>query len=295
MDRILAIVNDDANRYRIVKNRIDKYALYGNVESLINDSIQYEPDTSLENEDSWYFDAKFSTKDYSIDLIRNFKNNNGTVGFIDIEKNDIDKISCLVIIREISKTKKYIIFQKVTPKKMLRNKTVLEFNLVIKAKFKLDDIEIKEERNQIIINDYPDAIYSIDEDKLYFKKLENIGSIFKGIVELYREATNDEIEKFLHSDFVNTSANFFAKDVKVSNRKRIALVSDALDRLPKDEKRKIITYTRKYCPHLSYKKDRFQISSDKELKDLLYGIQEKYFTTEITGKKKCANSMFDIE
>ncbi len=295
MDRILAIVNDDANRYRIIKNGVDKYGLYGDVESLINDSIQYKPDTSLENEDSWYHDAEFSTKDYCIDLIRNFNDFNGTVGFVDIEKNDIDKISCLIIFREINKTKKFIIFQKVTPKKILKNKTVLEFNFVVKAKFKLDDIEIREEKNQIVINDYPDAIYSVGEDKLYFKKLESIGSIFEGIVQLYREATEAEVENFLHSDFVNTSGDFFSEDVKVSNRKRIALVSDALNKLPKDKKKKIISYTRKYCPHLSYKRDKFEISSDKELKDLLYGIQEKYFTTEITKKKKCANSMFDIE
>lgn len=74
MDRIIAIVNDDVNRYKIIKNGVDKYGLYGDVESLINDSIQYKPDTSLGNEDSWYHDAKFSTKDYCIDLIRNFNN-----------------------------------------------------------------------------------------------------------------------------------------------------------------------------------------------------------------------------
>ena len=46
----------------------------------------------------------------------------------------------------------------------------------------------------IILNNSADAVYNISLDKLYFRKLETIKSMFKGIEELYREATQEEVD-----------------------------------------------------------------------------------------------------
>lgn len=286
LNRILARVKDKTNRYRIVKEDIEKNELYGDIRELIKDSKPYEPDTSLDNDDCLYHIDGFSNKEYCIDLIKDnaFAE---TTQFVHISTKDLEIVKFLITYKNVTGSDGYMIFQKVSSNKILRNKKILSF--------KTNNVEIIAGSNEIIISDYPDAIYSISEDRLYFKKLLNLDSIFKKISELYREATNEEVEKFLNSDFITIGEDFRVEQIKINNRKRIALVSDALNELPKDKKKKLISYTKKYCRHLNYNKGKFEISSDKDLKDLLYGIQEKYFTTEITRRKKCANSMFDIE
>ena len=57
-------------------------------------------------------------------------------------------------------------------------------------------MKIRETGEGIIINDIPDAVYIKSEDTLYFQRLETISPIFKGIEKLYREATQEEVDRF---------------------------------------------------------------------------------------------------
>ena len=65
-----------------------------------------------------------------------------------------------------------------------------------------DTIRLDQGEKSIVINFIPDAIYVKDDDILYFKKLSAISPIFKGIDELYREATEEETKEFLQNDFI---------------------------------------------------------------------------------------------
>lgn len=94
-------------------------------------------------------------------------------------------------------------------------------------------------KHGIIINDVPDAIYVKDEDCLYFKKLETVAPIFKGIDELYREATDEETKHFLENDFIELKNDFNFESVKKSNRKRIALAMKTLNEFSDDQKTEI--------------------------------------------------------
>lgn len=73
----------------------------------------------------------------------------------------------------------------------------------------------------IILNNYLDAIYDIENDILYFRDLGRIKPIFKGIEELYREATQQEVTDFLSNDFLELTDEYTALKVKSANRKRI--------------------------------------------------------------------------
>ena len=60
----------------------------------------------------------------------------------------------------------------------------------------------------IVIKSYPDAIYDKSSDSLYFKKLQSITSIFIGITDLYKEATQEDTEEFLNKDFISLKSRF---------------------------------------------------------------------------------------
>lgn len=65
-----------------------------------------------------------------------------------------------------------------------------------------------EPQDLLVIKDIPDAVYIIKDDKLIFRTLSSISNIFKGIEDLYREATNTEVQQFLESDFIDLKEDF---------------------------------------------------------------------------------------
>ena len=116
----------------------------------------------------------------------------------------------------------------------------------------------------IVIDNYPDAIYVKNEDILYFKKLTAITGIFRGIDQLYQEATQEETEEFLENDFILLDKNYSADKVKKANRKRIAMAMATLQQFTPAQKQDIFTYIREYCDDLVFDEDdeNFTISGE---------------------------------
>lgn len=76
-------------------------------------------------------------------------------------------------------------FQKITPSLFIKRKTIAFGEVAI----------IEESKERLVINSLPDAIYRKASDSLLFRDLVTISSIFKGIDVLYKEATEDEVER----------------------------------------------------------------------------------------------------
>lgn len=150
-----------------------------------------------------------------------------------------------------------------------------------------------EQDKSIRIKEFPDTIYQKSVDTLYFKKLENLTKIFLHIEDLYIEATDDEVESFLNSDIVN-SDNFKKENVKSLNRKRIAMLKDKYNHHSNEEKQELKIYIHQYSPDLAFDNDKFKINNDQDLKKLIYGIEQRYFTTEIDKERYVANSRIVI-
>lgn len=64
-----------------------------------------------------------------------------------------------------------------------------------------------EPQDLLVIKDIPDAVYIIKDDKLIFRTLSSISNIFKGIEDLYREATNTEVQQF-RKRFIDLKEDF---------------------------------------------------------------------------------------
>ena len=148
---------------------------------------------------------------------------------------------------------------------------------------------------EITVHDVPDAIYDRANDRLYFRKLEAVTGIFDGIDQLYREATKEETETFLQSDFISLSNGYTPDKVKTANRKRIALAVETLSKLKKSQRKKMVKYIGEYCPDLKVDENTFEIGSENDLKLLLYGIEQRFYTTEIGKERRLANSVIRLE
>ena len=261
------------NKYRKITSDDNFY--YKLPEDLDN-PIEYLPDHNLD-EDSWFAISEFSKKPYCLDIL---KNNFESVEYLQLEKLEIDKIDFIFSYQD----KNEYYFQR-----------VLSSHIVSKKLLYLGDaFEFKENTKFIVINDIPDAIYLKNQDKLYFKKLTSITSIFKGIEELYKEATEEETKEFLEQSFICLDQGFSSKKVKKSNRKRIAMAMDTMKNFNNDEKEKIFDYIKDYCPNLERKKGAFVVRSDEDLKSILYGIDQRYYTTPVKNEKRIANSIIPI-
>ena len=63
------------------------------------------------------------------------------------------------------------------------------------------------------------------------------------------------------------------------------------------QKQQIVPYINEYYPtklKLDQNNEKFVISNDNELKMLLYGVQERFYTTTFGGEKRVANSVLTI-
>ena len=112
---------------------------------------------------------------------------------------------------------------------------------------------------------------------------------------MYREATDEEVNDFLRYDFINVGENFKLASVKTNNRKRIALLKDRYAGFSAEQKIELNKYIHNYESELPFQNGKFEIQSDQDLKRLLYGIDQRYYTTPIEKETRIANSITKID
>lgn len=261
----------ERNKYRMILST-DTH-IYSTEDISINSSTPYGPGTLVEPGE-WFYVQEAATQSYAIDLI---KNEYGSVEFNTMEKNEFGTVD--FIFMEINNL---ICFQNVSKARLISKKCI---------SFGRDNFEYNDDQCEIVINPIPDAIYNKEIDVLYFKRLESITSIFKGIDQLYKDATSEEVTEFLSSDFIELKDGYNASDVKTANRKRIALAKITLERLDQDSRQNIFTYIGEYCPNLKKTETSFEIANEEDLKMLLYGIEQRFYTTIVGEEKRIANSV----
>lgn len=235
---------------------------------------EYE-DGYLLGEEEWHRISDFSDKDYFPDFLGEPFN---SVDYNQIQLNEYGNIEYIFEHQQAA-----FFFQKIAPKQLMR-KSYLQVS---------QEPRILRNRRFIVLENDPSAIYLKDRDVLLFRNLFAIKSIFKGIEELYKEATNEEVEEFLENRFIELSDDFSAEQVKRANRKRISAAMETIRSLSRRDRRNMFSYIQEYCPDLPLNDDEnaFQISSETTLKHLLYGIDQRFYTTPRGGEKRLANSI----
>lgn len=260
-------------------NKIRKILSNDTIYSLPNDlgnHVEYYADHKLD-EDSWFGIENFSSKPYCIPLLKDTFN---SADFDSLDSINAEKIDYICSYQNNSEFH----FQRVTKTQLVKRKTLTLG----------DNCSFSENNRIIVIHERPDAIYLKSNDILYFKSLSTIAPIFKGIDELYKEATEEETKNFLGSDFISLKDDFSSEMVKKANRKRIALAINTLESFNDDEKTTVFDYIKDYCPDLELEENSFVISSEDQLKSLLFGIEQRYYTTPVKGEKRLANSVISL-
>lgn len=238
----------------------------------------YSPDHNLD-EDAWFKIEEFSKKDFCIDII---KKNFDSKDYEDLKKSQFSDISYILSVQGED-----FYFQKVTPSLYINKKTIAFGDSVI----------VEENKNSLLVNTFPDAVYLKTLDILIFRNLSTISSIFKGIDQLFKEATNEEVGKFLAESFISLAGEYEASSVSKPNRKRIALALDTLTKMSAQDRTDMMAYINDYCQHtlkFDAASNKFEISKDDELKFLLYGVEQRFYTTRFGNEKRLANSIQPI-
>lgn len=235
----------------------------------------YSPNYKLD-EDEWFRLSQFRTRGFSNPLIgTRFTSTN----FNQLKTKDYPSISYLCF-----KQNHFFLFQKLNPSQLISKKW-----------FEISNApSLESNKSIVVLSIFLDAVYDESSDLLYFKDLVRIKKIFPGIEELYRVATHAEVESFVSNDFIQLSTTYGIDRIKVANRKRIASVVDRLSGLSKKEIKSLVAYTKSYCG-VQYSKGKFQISSEDELKRVLYGIEERYYTTKMSKERRLANSVMSLD
>jgi len=250
--------------------------IYESKDVLVESSYDYMAGATLEYGE-WFKITKASQQSFAIDLIsQHFE----TVDFDSLDRRDFKQIDYLFVKNETT-----IYFQNVSKTKLASKKRIGSVG---------ESFKYESNSEEVVINEYPDAIYSGESDELYFRKLEPIIGIFKGIAELYREATDEETERFLQSEFITLKNDYGTVKVKTANRKRIALAVKTLSEMSPDDQSNIFSYIGEYCPDIKTENNTFSVGSEDELKMVLFGIEQRFYTTPVSKEKRIANSVIPI-
>jgi hypothetical protein len=266
---IFGKVKRKQNLFRIIETKKEVY----NTANIDLNGIDYNPSTLIEDEEIYQL-SNFSQSGYCLNFLTEYLN---TVDFNQITNSDLKKLSFICTIQE-----NLFFFQNINSSYFISKKW-----------FSIDELTLETEKPIITINPLADAIYNKDNDTLYFKKLTAVQKIFKGMDQLYKEATEAETQNFLQSEFLEVTDDFPPNLVSIPNRKRIGLVNETLIRLSDDEKVAIYNYTNEYG-QVTYKNGKFKIENDEDLKFVLWGIEQRFYTTQIGGEKRVANSIISI-
>lgn len=277
MDQILARVK--RKRAKPYFKLISDEQLFEPISVNLESCVRYEPDHNLD-EDAWFKIDNFSNQEFCLDIL---KSDFDSKDYDDLVKEQFSEITYIISVQSEN-----FYFQKITPRLYVTQR-FLAFSEIAK---------LEESSNRLSINPTPDAVYFKQEDTLIFRKLAIISSIFKGIDQLYREATNEEVEQFLGESFIKLENDYERDKVSKPNRKRIGLAMKTVEDMSNDNRTHLLTYIDEYCDKkLTFDEEnqQFSISTDDELKLLLYGLEQRFYTTEIGHEKRVANSVTKME
>lgn len=242
----------------------------------VSSCSEYDPSTLLD-EAEWFKLSGFREKPYCPEAVRE-----GLVSadVPELEKSQFEDISYLMSVQSGA-----FFFQRVRPSAVLRRKSLVYGDVA----------KVEEPSNRIVINSQPDAIYVPKSDSLLFREIAAVSPIFPGIDSLYREATDEQVKAFLDNEFIAT--NLAPSAVSKPNRKRIALAMDTLGKMSQSDRISILSYIGEYSDgKLEFDDDSnvFTVTTDEDLKLLVYGIEQRFYTTGVGAERRLANSIQKI-
>lgn len=238
-------------------------------------SIEFDPEVKLEHEDWFYIEID----DDHMPMVKEYGDKfSSTVSLNDVTEEEFSKID--LIFRKVGNDE--LVFQKITQSKRMVDKSILKWlpNIGKPERTIIDNgIELKSE-----IDAYFDG-----NDKLYFKNFRTIRSLFKGIDDYYRIASQEEVDEFKKFNLVSFVSDF---KIKTNNLKMLAVLKDYEIDLDDITVKNTLLRTYNQYPSQDFELDdnqNFIIDSNRKLTSFLKLALGRLYTNPITKDKMEAN------
>ena len=172
-------------------------------------------------------------------------------------------------------------FQKVLPSSRIENRTILMFVV--------GDPKIKEMSNSVEVRrEFPDIIYDSHDDRLLFRDLSRAKEIYKDLINLYREATDEEITDFLSSR-EDTTISISINKIGIRNRKEIARLADKINTLSSEATATLVTYIDAHLTEAGLHKGedgKIIIATPKDLSSYLALLDQRFVLSEVYSERR---------
>ena len=237
--------------------------------------IKFDPEAQLEHEDWFYIEID----DIHMPMVKEYGDKFlSTVSLNDVTEEEFTKID--LIFRKVENDG--LVFQKISKSKRMVDKSILKWIPNI-GKPERTIIE-----NGIELKSAIDAYFD-GNDRLYFKNFRTIRSLFKGIDDYYRIASQAEVDEFKQFNLVSFVSDF---EIKTNNLKMLAVLKDyGIDLNDIGVKRTLLRSYSQY-PNQEFELDEnqnFIIDSNRKLTCLLKLALGRLYTNPITHHKMEAN------
>lgn len=285
MNYLLAKIKGHGKGYAMV---LSNKTVYDTIPDFTK-QLPYDDDYKLKS-DEWFVVTEFSQKDYCPSIIKeafvaadysylNFKGYKTVDYTVSLQGDEQERV---------------FIFQNITSSYLYARYKAVAWNVAF-IRNDADQPELIEKEGLLEIRTIADCYYIKKEDKLLFKNLSAITSIFKGIAELYREATEQEVTDFLKLDCLSVDPAYDSSKVKTANRRKIKEATEKYNKFSDEDKLELKEYINDFCPAIYSKDtDTYKIESEDTLSNFLNAVNEKFYTTRIKKQKRLANSTTDI-
>ena len=245
---------------------------------------EFNPRSALTNETDWFVISNFSKTPYTLVF---FSKIDTTFPQLDLSSlKSLRDISYLCWVKENGDKTRDFYFQKTIPTKCItQTKNELFFS---------DKPNIKKVSPHITIENEPDAFYLSKEDKLYFKKLERISTIFKNINELSKEATAAEIDAFKNSKRYSFGFTLNTKDITKRMSRQIKKADAFLDSLKQSQKTAFNDYCKDFCSGVTINKNgKYTFPTLNDMKRFLDATEENFYLTPVTQDPRIVDTIID--
>ena len=237
--------------------------------------IKFDPEAQLEHEDWFYIEID----DIHMPMVKEYGDKFlSTVSLNDVTEEEFTKID--LIFRKVENDG--LVFQKITKSKRMVDKSILKWIPNI-GKPERTIIE-----NGIELKSAIDAYFD-GNDRLYFKNFRTIRSLFKGIDDYYRIASQAEVDEFKEFNLVSFVSDF---KIKTNNLKMLAVLRDYGIDLNDVAVKSTLLRTYSQYPNQEFELDdnqNFIIDSNRKLTCLLKLALGRLYTNPITHHKMEAN------
>lgn len=238
-------------------------------------SREFDPEIKLEHEEWFYIEID----DEHMSMVKEYEDKFlNTAGLNDVNEEEFSRID--LIFRKVENDG--LVFQKITKSKRMVDKSILKWwgNLRRAERTIIENgIELKSENDA----------YFDGNDKLYFKNFRTIRSLFKGIDDYYRIASQAEVDEFKEFNLVSFVSDF---KIKTNNLKMLAVLKDYGIDLNDVVVKSTLLRTYSQYPNQEFELDdnqNFIIDSNRKLTCLLKLALGRLYTNPITHHKMEAN------